>query len=86
MTTLAVRLPDHLVERVDRLVAAGTVASRSELVRRGIELALAACGREAVARSYEDGYARFPETDQELADARRLANAAIDEEPWESWW
>lgn len=36
-TQIAVRLPDELVEYVDRAVAAGRVKSRAELVARLIE-------------------------------------------------
>ena len=83
---IAVKLPERVVERVDRLVADGRYASRSDLVRRGIELAISAERRQDVDRAFEEAYATTPESDDELADARRLAIDAIDEEPWEPWW
>lgn len=83
---IAVKLPELLVERVDSLVADGTFASRSQLVRRGIELALVSAHRDKIDRAFEEGYKRHPETEQDLADARRLAVESIEEEPWERWW
>lgn len=64
MTQIAVRLPDSLVDQLDALVP-GTHASRSDAIRRSIELYLyrLACERDA------DRYAREPLTDEELAFA-----------------
>ncbi len=60
-TQIAVRLPDELVERLDALVPA-THESRSEAIRRSIELYLyrLACEQDA------DRYGRVPMTDAEL--------------------
>lgn len=86
MTQIAVKLPDGLVRRMDLLVGGGAFASRSALVRRGIELALRLADQERIDRAYEEGYSRAPETDQEIEEARRLAELSIEEEPWERWW
>ena len=61
-TQLAVRLPDELVDRLDALVPT-THTSRSEAVRRAIELYLYRLACEADARQYEGR----PLTDAELA-------------------
>jgi Arc/MetJ-type ribon-helix-helix transcriptional regulator len=61
-TQIAVRLPDELVQQLDSLVPR-THASRSELVRRSIELYLYRLGCEQDA----ERYARQPLTDDELA-------------------
>jgi metal-responsive CopG/Arc/MetJ family transcriptional regulator len=61
-TQLAVRLPDDLVHRLDALVPA-THASRSDAVRRAIELYLYRLACEHDARQYE----RLPLTDAELS-------------------
>jgi Arc/MetJ-type ribon-helix-helix transcriptional regulator len=62
MTQVAVRLPDDLLERLERLV--GTAHdSRSELIRRAIELYLSSIECEHDARVYE----RQPLTEAELA-------------------
>jgi len=83
---IAVKLPDELVGELDRLVAAGAFDSRSQAVRSGLEAMVAARRRDAVDALYEQSAARNPETDAELADATRLAVAAIHDEPWEPWW
>lgn len=42
--------------------------------------------RQEVDACYRDAAARHPETVEEIADARRLAEEGIAEEPWERWW
>jgi Arc/MetJ-type ribon-helix-helix transcriptional regulator len=59
---IAVRLPDALVERLDGVVPA-VHGSRSEVVRRAIELYLAWLANERDAAVYE----REPLSDAELA-------------------
>jgi len=61
-TQIAVRLPDDMVEQLDQLVEAGH-ASRSEAVRRAIELYLYRLACERDARRYEE----LPLTDAELS-------------------
>lgn len=63
-TQIAVRLPDHLVEQLDELVTHGH-RSRSDAVRRAIELYVyrSACERDA--QRYDD----VPLTASELAMA-----------------
>jgi Arc/MetJ-type ribon-helix-helix transcriptional regulator len=85
-TQIAVKLPDDLVAAADRLVAEGAFRSRSDVVRRGVEVIVRAGQRRAVDEAYLAGYAAVPDTDQELAEAARLASAAIHDEPWEPWW
>ncbi len=86
MTQVAVKLPDGLVREVDELVASGVFPSRSSVIRRGLEVLVDAQRRDAVAQSYERGYRASPESEQELAEATRLAVAAVHDEPWERWW
>ncbi|HEV2362177.1 MAG TPA: ribbon-helix-helix domain-containing protein [Acidimicrobiales bacterium] len=85
-TQIAVKLPDELVAAADQLVADGSFDSRSELVRRGIEVIVRAGQRRAVDDAYRAGYTATPETEQELAEAESLALAAIRDEPWDRWW
>ena len=61
-TQVAVRLPDELMRRLDSLVP-GTHESRSEAVRRSIELYLNRLACEQDAARYE----QLPLTDEELA-------------------
>ncbi len=86
MTQIAVKLPDALVRELDELVAQGVFPSRSSAVRRAVESIVAGQRRNALERAYVEGYRNVPESDSELAEARRLATQAIDDEPWEKWW
>lgn len=71
-TQIAVRLPSELVDRLDRLVPAPH-ASRSEAVRRAVELYLYGLAAEHDAAVYD----RVPLTEAELAFAH-------DPEGWDS--
>jgi Arc/MetJ-type ribon-helix-helix transcriptional regulator len=86
MTQIAVKLPDALVRELDELVAQGHFPNRSSAVRRAVEAIVAGRRRDIAERAYGDGYAQKPESDAELAEARRLAQQAIEDEPWEKWW
>ncbi len=86
MTQIAVKLPDGLVRQLDDLVKQGHFSSRSSAVRRAVELIVAGQRREALEEAYVSGYRRAPESEGELAEARRLATQAIEDEPWERWW
>lgn len=83
---IAVKLPDDLVQEIDRLIDGGAFASRSQVVRSGLEAIVVSRRRAEIGRRYEDAMLRLPETRDELADATRLAVNAIEEEPWERWW
>jgi len=69
-TQIAVRLPDELIRQLDSLVPR-THASRSDVVRRSIELYLYRLACEQDAQRYE----QRPLTDEELA-------LADDPEAW----
>ncbi len=86
MTQIAVKLPDGLVRELDELVAQGLFPSRSSAVRRAVEIIVAGRRRDALAEVYANGYRQIPESESELAEAKRLATQAIDDEPWEKWW
>lgn len=83
---IAVKLPDELVAALDRLVAEGVFDSRSSAVRHGVAAVVATSRRLAVDRLYAEGYAREPETEEELRRATRLAVESINDEPWDRWW
>lgn len=61
-TQVAVRLPDEQIEHIDKLVGS-LHASRSDVIRRAVELYLYRLACEHDARAYE----RQPLTDAELA-------------------
>lgn len=86
MTQIAVKLPDGLVRELDALVAQGLFASRSSAVRRAVEMIVSGQRRDALEEEYANGYRRAPESESELAEARRLATLAINDESWEKWW
>lgn len=86
MTQIAVKLPDHLVAALDRLVMDGAFESRSSAVRHGIAVVVAAHRRDAVDLSYAEGYGSHPDTELELQQATRLAIDSINDEPWDRWW
>ena len=86
MTQIAVKLPDGLVRELDELVAQGLFSSRSSAVRRAVEIIVSGQRRDALEEAYANGYRQVPESESELAEAKRLARQAIDDEPWEKWW
>ena len=83
---IAVKLPDELVQELDRLVEQGDFASRSQAVRSGISAIVAARRRAEIERRFRQAAVDLPETERELADATRLATEAIHDEPWQRWW
>ncbi|MCZ7588015.1 MAG: ribbon-helix-helix domain-containing protein [Gaiella sp.] len=82
MAQLVTRIGDSLVERVDSLVAAGVLASRSEAVRLALEHLVDRLERERIGREIVEAYTRMPQTDEEIAWAEEAARRMIAEEPW----
>ena len=82
MAQFVTRLEDSLADRVDSLVAAGVVASRSEAVRIGLERLTDELERERIGRQIIEGYERMPETAEELAWAEESLEEMLAEEPW----
>jgi Arc/MetJ-type ribon-helix-helix transcriptional regulator len=85
-TQIAVKLPDRLVAELDALVSGGAFASRSEAVRYGVEALVRQDERRRIDLAFTEGFRRHPDSDDEMADATRLAGEAINDEPWEPWW
>jgi Arc/MetJ-type ribon-helix-helix transcriptional regulator len=82
MAQVVTRLDDKLVAGLDGLVAEGFVASRSEGVRVALEKLLDEQRRRRIGAEIVAGYERYPETDEELAQAERATRTLIEEEPW----
>ena len=82
MAQFVTRLEDSLAERVDSLVEAGVLASRSEAVRLGLEALTDRLERERIGRQIVEGYQRMPETEEELAWADQSLEEMLSEEPW----
>ncbi len=82
MAQLVARVDDALVAQVDRLVADGIVASRSEAMRIGLEGLVEENRRKLVGARIVDGYRRLPQTEEELAGLDVATRALVEEEPW----
>ena len=82
MTTVAVRLPEHLVEGIDSLVAEGHYPTRTDVVRTALRALLEAHERREIDRQIVEAYTRMPQTDDELAIAEAALKALVEEEPW----
>lgn len=86
MTQVAVKLPDHLLNEIDALVSRGLYPSRSSAIRTALEAIVVAERRGVIDAAFAEGYSRVPESEDELAEASRLAIKSIHDEPWEPWW
>jgi Arc/MetJ-type ribon-helix-helix transcriptional regulator len=72
MTPIAVRLTAAELAEIDRAIEAGRYRSRSDVIRTGVKLALAADREAAIVASYRDGYGHHPQmpgTAEEVAQA-----------------
>jgi len=81
MAQFVTRLEDGLADRVDTLVAAGVLASRSEAVRIGIEKLVDQLERERIGRQIVEAYQRMPQTETELEGADEDFEQMLAEEP-----
>lgn len=86
MTQIALKLPERMVIAVDRLVDQGTYPNRSAAIRSAIETMISDQKERVIDEAFTKGFTAFPETDEELAEATRLAVQSIEDEPWEPWW
>lgn len=82
MATVAIRLPDDVLDQLDKLVRPDGYATRTEAIRTAIEALLAAHEKAAVDKEIVDAYIRIPQTDEEVAIAAAATRALIEEEPW----
>jgi len=72
-TQVVVKPPNEVLSGVDRLVAAGEFANRSQVIRQALGALLERDERRRIDDASAAGFARVPETDAELPDAMRLA-------------
>lgn len=82
MAQLVTRVDDRLMSRVDELVAAGVVASRSEAVRLGLERLVERFRRDRIGAEIADAYRRQPQTEAEMGWADEATRRMIADEPW----
>jgi Arc/MetJ-type ribon-helix-helix transcriptional regulator len=82
MAQLVARLDDDLMAEVDRLVADGVVANRSEAVRLGLRRLVDQQQRQRVGAAIVEAYRRQPQAAEELAGLDAATRALVNEEPW----
>ena len=82
MTQLVTRVAEDLVALVDGLVDDGIVASRSEAVRRGLEILVDRERRRRTGEAIVRGYQALPQTDEEAGWADEATRQMIAEDPW----
>ncbi len=78
---ISVQLSERLLSLLDER-AAREGRSRSDLIREAIDAYLDEEEQKRIRREIVEGYERAPETEEELAAAKREGRAAIREEPW----
>jgi len=77
-----VRVPESLVASVDALVSDRRFASRSEVVRAGLEALIERERRGAIGSAIVAGYERQPQDGDDLEWPDAATAAMIAEEPW----
>lgn len=82
MTQLVARVDDEFLEAIDELIADGVVASRSEAVRRGLQILIDQSRRRRTAEAIIRGYEASPQTEDEWGWADEATVRMIGEEPW----
>jgi Arc/MetJ-type ribon-helix-helix transcriptional regulator len=82
MAQFVTRIDERLAEEVDRLVAEGVVPSRSAAVRLGLEDLVETHRRRRIGQAIADGYARVPQTEEEVGWADEATRRMIADEPW----
>ena len=82
MAQFVTRIDDRLASLVDRLVKEGAVESRSDAVRRGLQVLVEQHRRGRVGREIVRGYRDFPQGDDEVGWADEATTRMIGDEPW----
>ena len=82
MTQLVARVDDEFIEAIDQLIADGVVTSRSEAVRRGLQMLIDQSRRAKLADAIVRGYQAKPQTEDEWGWADEATVRMIGEEPW----
>ena len=85
-TQIAVRLPNRVVEDIDRAVSQLGFESRADVVREAIAQLLQNIAKPAIDAELIEADTRQPQTPEELSAAASNAIAVVNSEPWEKWW
>lgn len=83
MAQLVTRVDASMAAAIDALVDSGRFESRSDVVRSAVEALLDSDRRRKIGEEIIAGYERVPLTEGELAEARAISIATIEEEPWD---
>jgi metal-responsive CopG/Arc/MetJ family transcriptional regulator len=78
---VAISLPTETLKAVEK-ERAESGESRSQIIRRAIEIMLRQEKENENIQKYIRGYQDMPETKEEIAAAHYSAEAALAEEPW----
>jgi metal-responsive CopG/Arc/MetJ family transcriptional regulator len=79
---IAISLPEEVLKAVEK-EREGSGESRSQIFRRAVELLLRHQKEREISERYIRAYQQVPETEEEIAAARRAASAVLAEEPWQ---
>lgn len=82
MVQLVTRVDDALAQALDRLVAEGAVASRSEGVRVALERLIDLHHRNEIGAQIVAGYLARPQTDDDMGWSDAATAEMIADEPW----
>ena len=79
---IAISLPQQVLEEIEtRRRACGQ--TRSEFIRRAVEVFLRRERERELEEQYIRGYLEQPETEEDVAFARKALYAAMAESPWD---
>lgn len=78
---IAISLPEEMLAAVERQ-REGSGENRSQIFRRAVELLLQQQREREMSEQYIRAYQQAPETQEEVAAARRAASTILAEEPW----
>ena len=84
-TQLAIRLPDETLEGLDWLVVRCQFSNRTDAMRSAIEAMIKLERSRQIDEQYIAAYAKFPQTDEELADLAWQTSPDLDDEDWSAW-
>jgi len=79
---ITVRMPNDRVARIDALVAAGAYPTRASFIVEAISRLVEELEEREIDRAIVEGYARLPQTAEEVRWAEVGALDSILEEPW----
>lgn len=78
---IVISLPEEVLSAVER-EREESGESRSQIFRRAVGLLLRQQQEQEINEKYIHAYQQVVETEEEIAAARRSANAILAEEPW----